>query len=147
KLARQWREAGHSVVIAAADTFRAAAVQQLQVWGERAGCTVITAAENADPASVAFQAQEKARQERADILIVDTAGRLHNKSGLMRELQKIQRVLGNQDDTAPHATVLVLDATTGQNAHQQVETFRDMVQVTGLIVTKLDGTARGGVVV
>ncbi len=108
---------------------------------------VVTGEAEADPASVAFRAYEKAMAEGADVLIVDTAGRLHNKAGLMQELQKIIRILGKQDASAPHATVLVLDATTGQNAHQQVETFKEMVNITGLIVTKLDGTAKGGVVV
>ncbi len=147
KLARQFTDSGKSVMLAAADTFRAAAVEQLQVWGERTGCRVIAAATGADPAGLVFEAMEKARAEAAEILIIDTAGRLHNKSELMAELQKIIRVTKKQDDTAPHDCLLVLDATVGQNAHNQVEAFRNMVDVNGLIITKLDGTARGGVVV
>jgi fused signal recognition particle receptor len=147
KLAKQFSDQGYKVVMAAADTFRAAAVEQLKIWSERSGATLITGATEADPASVAYQAYEEAKRSCADVLLVDTAGRLHNKSGLMQELQKIIRVLGKQDETAPHKTVLVLDATTGQNAHQQVEIFKEMVKVNGLIVTKLDGSAKGGVVV
>jgi len=147
KLAKQLNDQGHKVVMAAADTFRAAAVEQLKVWSERAGAELITGANEADPASVAFKAYEQAKASGADVLLVDTAGRLHNKAGLMQELQKIIRVLGKQDEASPHATVLVLDATTGQNALQQVEIFKEMVNISGLIVTKLDGTAKGGVVV
>lgn len=135
------------VVIAAADTFRAAAVEQLQIWAKRALCSVVAQEVGADAASVAFNAYEKAKADGADILIVDTAGRLHNKANLMAELEKIVRVLRKHDPSVPHQTLLVLDATTGQNAFAQVETFRDMIDVTGLIVTKLDGSARGGVVV
>jgi fused signal recognition particle receptor len=147
KLARQWRDAGRSVTIAAGDTFRAAAVEQLRVWGERAGCPVITLPQGSDAASLAFDAHARTRAEGTDILVIDTAGRLQNKDNLMAELAKIVRVLKKQDTAAPHAVLLVLDATTGQNAHSQVEVFRDMVAVTGLIVTKLDGSARGGVLV
>jgi fused signal recognition particle receptor len=147
KLAQTYREAGLRSVLVAGDTFRAAAVEQLQVWGERAGVPVVAGPANSDPAGLAFNALTQARADGADVLLIDTAGRLHNKAALMEELRKIIRVLRKQDETAPHSTVLVLDATTGQNALQQVNVFRDMVDVTGLIVTKLDGSARGGVVV
>jgi fused signal recognition particle receptor len=147
KLAKQYRDAGHSVVIAAGDTFRAAAVEQLQVWGERAGCPVLTRPTGSDAAGLAYDALEKARDEKADILLIDTAGRLQNKADLMSELQKIVRVLKKVDASAPHAVLLVLDATVGQNAHAQAEIFRDMVGVTGIVMTKLDGTAKGGVLV
>jgi fused signal recognition particle receptor len=147
KLAQTYREAGLHSVLVAGDTFRAAAVEQLQVWGDRAGAPVVAGPPNSDPAGLAFNALTKARADGADVLLIDTAGRLHNKAALMEELQKIIRVLRKQDETAPHSIVLVLDATTGQNALQQVNVFRDMVDVTGLIVTKLDGSARGGVVV
>jgi fused signal recognition particle receptor len=147
KLANQAVGAGLKVVLAACDTFRAAAVEQLQVWGQRNGVPVIRGKEGADPAGLAFEALEQARAQDADLLVIDTAGRLQNKQGLMDELRKIVRVLKKLDPEAPHDTVLVLDATTGQNAHNQVEIFKGMVDVTGLIVTKLDGTAKGGVVV
>ncbi len=147
KLAQQYREQGLRSVLVAGDTFRAAAVEQLQIWGERTGAPVVTGAAEADPAGLAFNALVKAQGEHADILLIDTAGRLHNKAALMEELRKIIRVLRKQDATAPHAVLLVLDATTGQNALTQVEVFRDMVDVTGLVVTKLDGSARGGIVV
>ena len=147
KLARQFRDEGHSVMLAAGDTFRAAAVEQLQIWGERTGCPVVSGKPGADAAGLAWEALEQARARGMDVLMVDTAGRLHNRAELMAELEKIHRVIGKQDETAPHDVVLVLDATTGQNALTQVQTFRDMVSVTGLIVTKLDGTARGGVLV
>ncbi|MBV9583980.1 MAG: signal recognition particle-docking protein FtsY [Alphaproteobacteria bacterium] len=147
KLAKEYRDAGKSVVLAAGDTFRAAAVEQLQIWGERARCPVITRPTGSDAAGLAFEALEKARQDGIDILLIDTAGRLHNKADLMGELQKIVRVLKKVDATAPHAVLLVLDATVGQNAHQQAEIFRDMVGVTGIVMTKLDGTAKGGVLV
>ena len=147
KLAKQLKDQGHSVILAAGDTFRAAAVEQLQVWGERAGCRVIAKEPGADAAGLAYDALAAARAEGAAVLIVDTAGRLHNKADLMDELQKIVRVLKKLDPEAPHDCVLVLDATVGQNAHAQVGVFRDMVDVTGLMVTKLDGSARGGVVV
>ena len=147
KLASQFRAAGKSVVVAAGDTFRAAAVEQLQVWGERAGVPVMTAPEGSDPASLAFEALTKAQAEGADLLMIDTAGRLQNRADLMEELAKIVRVIRKKDPDAPHNTLLVLDATTGQNALSQVETFRKMSDVSGLIMTKLDGTAKGGVLV
>jgi fused signal recognition particle receptor len=147
KLAKQYRDAGHDVMLAAGDTFRAAGVEQLQIWGERTGCRVITRPPGSDAAGLAFEAFEKARAEGGDILLIDTAGRLHNKTNLMSELQKIVRVLKKVDPQAPHSVLLVLDATTGQNAHAQAEIFREMVGVTGIVMTKLDGTARGGVLV
>ena len=148
KLAQQWRGRGHSVMMAAGDTFRAAAVEQLQIWGDRTGSTVVAPArEGADAAGLAYDALTRAKAEGTDILLVDTAGRLHNKAGLMDELRKVVRVLRKADPAVPHATLLVLDATTGQNALQQCKVFREMVDVTGLIVTKLDGSAKGGVVV
>lgn len=147
KLAKKWSEEGLKVELAACDTFRAAAVEQLQVWGNRLSVPVYTAPNGADAAGLVFEAVTKANSNQADVLIIDTAGRLHNKEGLMNELQKIIRVIKKVDDTAPHHTLLVLDATTGQNAYNQVSTFRDMAGITGLIITKLDGTARGGVVV
>jgi fused signal recognition particle receptor len=147
KLASQAVGAGLKVVLAACDTFRAAAVEQLQVWGQRNGVPVVRGKEGGDPAGLAYDALAKAQAEGADLLMIDTAGRLHNKQALMDELGKIIRVIKKLDPQAPHDTVLVLDATTGQNAHSQVETFKSMVDVSGLIVTKLDGTAKGGVVV
>lgn len=147
KLALQYREAGLKSVLVAGDTFRAAAVEQLQVWGERTGTPVVFGPPNTDPAGLAFDALVKAQREQADVLLIDTAGRLHNKAALMEELRKIIRVLRKHDPEAPHSILLVLDATTGRNALQQVNVFREMVEVTGLIVTKLDGSARGGVVV
>lgn len=147
KLAAQFRAAGKSVVIAAGDTFRAAAVGQLQVWGERAGVPVLTAPEGSDPASLAFDAMTKAEADGADLLLIDTAGRLQNRADLMEELAKIVRVIRKKDPSAPHNTLLVLDATTGQNALSQVEIFRKISDVSGLVMTKLDGTAKGGVLV
>jgi fused signal recognition particle receptor len=147
KLASQFRAAGKTVVIAAGDTFRAAAVEQLQVWGQRAGVPVLTAAQGSDPASLAFDAMERAARDGADLLLIDTAGRLQNRQDLMEELAKIVRVIRKKDPTAPHNTLLVLDATTGQNALQQVEIFKRIADVTGLVMTKLDGTAKGGVLV
>ena len=147
KLAQQLTNDGKRVMLAAGDTFRAAAIEQLEVWGRRTDCEVIARAPGADAAGLAFEALEKARADQADVLLIDTAGRLHNKSALMDELAKIVRVLKKLDPDAPHQTILVLDATTGQNAKAQVETFQSMVPLTGLVVTKLDGTARGGVVV
>ncbi|MEY8801598.1 signal recognition particle-docking protein FtsY [Leisingera sp. XS_AS12] len=147
KLASQFKGAGKKVVIAAGDTFRAAAVEQLQVWGERAGVPVLTAPEGSDPASLAFDAMTKAQEEGADLLMIDTAGRLQNRADLMEELAKIVRVIRKKDETAPHNTLLVLDATTGQNALSQVGTFRQLADVSGLVMTKLDGTAKGGVLV
>ena len=147
KLASQFKEAGKNVVIAAGDTFRAAAVEQLEIWGDRANVPVLVAPEGSDPASLAFDALEKAQQEKADLLMIDTAGRLQNRTDLMEELAKIVRVLKKKDPEAPQNTILVLDATTGQNAISQVETFREIAEVSGLIMTKLDGTAKGGVLV
>ena len=147
KLAEQWRAEGKRAVLAAGDTFRAAAVEQLQIWGERAGAPVISGGPGADSAGLAFDALTRAKEDGADVLLIDTAGRLHNKAALMDELAKMIRVLKKQDETAPHSVILVLDATTGQNAVRQVQVFKEMVAVTGLIVTKLDGSARGGIVV
>jgi fused signal recognition particle receptor len=147
KLAQSFREQGLRPVLVAGDTFRAAAVEQLQIWGERTGAPVIAAGANADSAGLAFDALTRATADGADVLLIDTAGRLHNKAALMDELRKIIRVLRKQDETAPHSVLLVLDATTGQNAIQQVRVFKEMVDVTGLVVTKLDGSARGGIVV
>ena len=147
KLASQFRAAGKSVVIAAGDTFRAAAVEQLQIWGERAGVPVMVAPQGSDPASLAYDAMVRAERDGADLLLIDTAGRLQNRQDLMEELAKIVRVIRKKDPEAPHNTLLVLDATTGQNALNQVETFRMLADVSGLVMTKLDGTARGGVLV
>jgi len=147
KLAAQFRAAGKSVIVAAGDTFRAAAVEQLQVWGQRAGVPVMKAPQGADPASLAFDAMARAEAEGTDLLMIDTAGRLQNRQDLMAELEKIVRVIRKRDETAPHNTLLVLDATTGQNALSQVEIFRKLADVSGLVMTKLDGTAKGGVLV
>ncbi|AEP09820.1 signal recognition particle-docking protein FtsY [Micavibrio aeruginosavorus ARL-13] len=138
---------GKRVMLAAGDTFRAAATEQLKIWAERAGGGIVARDIGADSAAVAYEAYAAAKAEGADVLFIDTAGRLHNKKNLMDELQKIIRVLRKHDENLPHAVILVLDATTGQNAHAQVETFRDMVDVSALVVTKLDGSAKGGVVV
>jgi len=147
KLANKWCGEGKTVLLAAGDTFRAAAVEQLQIWGARAGCPVIAGETGDDAAGLIFDAMRRAYDERVDILIIDTAGRLQNKQELMAELEKIVRVMRKVDETAPHTSLLVMDATVGQNAHSQVEIFKDAVDVTGLVVTKLDGSARGGVVV
>ncbi len=147
KLAKQFRENGWSVLMAAGDTFRAAAVEQLKIWGERAGVAVVAKETGADAAGLAFEAVERARREGTDVVLIDTAGRLQNKSDLMAELQKVVRAIRKADPRAPQSVLLVLDATVGQNAHQQVEVFRGMVGVTGLAMTKLDGTAKGGVLV
>ena len=147
KLAKGFAGQGRRVMMAAGDTFRAAAVEQLKIWGDRAGVPVVSGAAEADAASLAYEALERARREQIDLLLIDTAGRLHNKANLMAELAKIIRVLKKLDADAPHAVLLVLDATTGQNALAQVETFNAMVPVTGLIVTKLDGSAKGGILV
>lgn len=147
KLAASFHANGKKVVIAAGDTFRAAAVEQLQVWGDRTGALVVAGGTNADAAGLAYDALAKSKSNDADVLMIDTAGRLHNKAALMEELAKIIRVIKKLDDTAPHTILLVLDATTGQNAIQQVKVFKEMVDVTGIVVTKLDGSARGGVVV
>ena len=147
KLAKQFCDQGRTVMLAAGDTFRAAAIEQLQVWGERSNCPVVTGQPGDDSAGLAYEALEKARAENADILMIDTAGRLHNKVDLMAELEKIVRVIKKIDASAPHDCLLVLDATIGQNAHAQVEAFKNIVNVTGLVLTKLDGSAKGGVVV
>ena len=147
KLAHRFKREGLKVMLAAADTFRAAAIDQLKIWGERVGAEVVAKAVGADPAGVAFEAFERARAEGVDVLLIDTAGRLQNKADLMAELAKIVRVLKKIDETAPHGVILVLDATTGQNALAQVEIFKEIAGVTGLVVTKLDGTARGGILV
>ena len=146
KLARRFKDEGRSLMLAAGDTFRAAAVAQLQAWGERNGVTVIAQGQDADPASVAFDALQAAKARGADVLIADTAGRLHTQQGLMAELSKIKRVLGKLDPAAPHEVLLVIDGTTGQNALSQLRHFHQAANVTGLVVTKLDGTAKGGVV-
>jgi fused signal recognition particle receptor len=147
KLAHLYKGEGKKVMLAAGDTFRAAAVEQLKVWGERAGVPVIAKGPGADAAGLAYEALEKARAERCDVLLIDTAGRLHNKTNLMEELAKIVRVIRKLDASAPHSCLLVLDATVGQNAHAQVETFKSLSPVDALVVTKLDGSAKGGVLV
>jgi fused signal recognition particle receptor len=147
KLAARLKAEGNIVLIAAADTFRAAAIEQLVKWGERTGTHVIARAAGADPAGVAFEAIERARTENADVLIIDTAGRLQNKQALMAELEKIVRVVKKLDSGAPHAVLLVLDATVGQNTLSQVEAFAKSAGVTGLVIAKLDGTAKGGILV
>jgi len=147
KFAQSYATHGLKVTLAAADTFRAAAISQLQIWGERASVDVIAGEQGGDAAALAYQSLERARQTRSDILMIDTAGRLHNKNDLMQELAKVVRVIKKLDPTAPHATILTLDATTGQNAHAQVEAFKEITNVTGLVVTKLDGSAKGGVIV
>ena len=147
KFAQSYVEHGLKVTLAAADTFRAAAISQLQIWGQRVGAEVIAGEQGSDAAALAYRAFDVARANKSDILLIDTAGRLHNKNDLMQELAKVVRVIKKLDPEAPHATILALDATTGQNAHAQVEAFRDMTQVTGLVVTKLDGSAKGGVIV
>lgn len=147
KLANYFRLLNYKVMIAAADTFRAAASEQLEIWGKRAGCDVIKHAEGADPAAVVFDAMKAAIARKADILFIDTAGRLHNKANLMNELEKIHRVIKREIPEAPHETFLVLDATTGQNAITQAKVFTETANVTGVVLTKLDGTAKGGVVI
>lgn len=147
KLANYFHMLNYKVMIAAADTFRAAASEQLEIWGKRAGCDVIKHAEGADPAAVVFDAMKAAIARKADILFIDTAGRLHNKANLMNELEKIHRVIKREIPEAPHETFLVLDATTGQNAITQAKVFTETANVTGVVLTKLDGTAKGGVVI
>lgn len=147
KLAQQWRQEGKSVMLAAGDTFRAAAIEQLQIWGERTGTEVISGTQGGDAAALAYQALETARAQGTDVLIIDTAGRLQNRTELMDELAKIVRVIRKLDETAPHDSVIVLDGTVGQNALSQVSAFQDIADVSGLIVTKLDGSAKGGVVI
>jgi fused signal recognition particle receptor len=147
KLAAKLSAEGRKVMLAAGDTFRAAAIEQLKVWGERTNSPVIAGAQGSDSASLAFNALSAARDEKHDVLLIDTAGRLQNKAELMNELEKVVRVIRKVDDTAPHAVLLVLDATVGQNALSQVEAFHRTAGVTGLVMTKLDGTARGGILV
>ena len=147
KIAKRLTDSGHKVLLAAGDTFRAAAIEQLTVWGERTGSEVVSRPAGSDAAGLAFDAIEQARKTGADVVLIDTAGRLQNKAGLMGELEKIVRVIKKLDATAPHATLLVLDATTGQNALSQVEVFKATVPLTGLVMTKLDGTAKGGILV
>lgn len=147
KLANYFHLLNYKVMIAAADTFRAAASEQLEIWGKRAGCDVIKHAEGADPAAVVFDAMKAAIARKANILFIDTAGRLHNKANLMNELEKIHRVIKREIPEAPHETFLVLDATTGQNAITQAKVFTETANVTGVVLTKLDGTAKGGVVI
>ncbi len=147
KIANRLQKDGKKIMVAAADTFRAAAVEQLEVWAKRANCDIIKKEENADPASVVFEAIKKAKENNVDILICDTAGRLHNKKYLMDELEKIQRVIEKELPKADKESLLVIDATTGQNAIEQVKAFKEVSSITGLVLTKLDGTAKGGVVV
>lgn len=147
KIANRLKQDGKKVVIAAADTFRAAAVEQLEIWANRAGCPIVKKSEGADPASVVYDAIRKTKEENADVLICDTAGRLHNKKYLMDELEKIKRVIDKELPDASKEILLVLDATTGQNAILQVQAFKETVDITGLVLTKLDGTAKGGVVI
>jgi fused signal recognition particle receptor len=147
KLAQQFRAQGLKVMMAAGDTFRAAAIDQLKIWGERTGSAVVARAVGADAAGLAFDALNAAKADGVDVLLIDTAGRLQNKQGLMEELEKVVRVIRKLEPTAPHDVLLTLDATTGQNALNQVEVFRERAGVTGLIMTKLDGTARGGILV
>lgn len=147
KIAQAMKTQGHRVMMAAGDTFRAAAVEQLKVWAERTGAPIVVGPPQGDPAALAYQALERAQAEGADLLLIDTAGRLQNKAGLMDELAKIVRVIKKKDPSAPHSVLLVLDATSGQNALAQAQAFRDICNVTGLVMTKLDGTAKGGVLV
>jgi fused signal recognition particle receptor len=147
KLAHHYQQAGRSVLLGAADTYRAAAIEQIEVWAERTGTPVVKQKRGADPAAVAFDTVASARQRGADVAIIDTAGRLHTRSGLMDELEKVKRAIGKQMDGAPHEVLLVLDASTGQNAIRQAEEFTNSVEVTGLALTKLDGTAKGGIVI
>jgi fused signal recognition particle receptor len=146
KLATKWNADGKKVVLAAGDTFRAAAVQQLEVWGKRVGADVVKGKEGADPGAVAFEATKKAQEVSADVLLVDTAGRLHTKVNLMDEIKKVKRTIAKAMDGAPHETLLVLDATTGQNGLTQAVLFKEALELTGIILTKLDGTAKGGIV-
>jgi fused signal recognition particle receptor len=147
KLAQQYRESGLTPMLVAGDTFRAAAVEQLQIWGQRTNAEVVTAPQNADSAGLAFDGLARAQAAGADVLLIDTAGRLHNKAALMEELRKVIRVLKKKDPTAPHSVLLVLDATTGQNGLEQARKFTESSGVTGIVLAKLDGTAKGGIVV
>ena len=147
KIAHRYRVAGKTVVMGAADTFRAAAIEQLEIWAERSGAELIKQYHGADPAAVAFDTLAAAKSRNADVVLIDTAGRLHTQVGLMEELAKVKRVMDRQIDGAPHEVLLVLDASTGQNALRQAEVFTEHVDVTGLVLTKLDGTAKGGIVI
>jgi fused signal recognition particle receptor len=147
KLAQVWKDQGHSLSLVAGDTFRAAAVSQLKIWGDRLGVEVISGEENSDTAALAFEALQNAQKRAVDILLIDTAGRLHNRTDLMAELDKTQRALQKLDPEAPHQCIMILDATTGQNLYAQVETFKKYINVSGFIMTKLDGTAKGGVLI
>ena len=147
KLAKKWNEQGRHVLLVAADTFRAAAVDQLEVWGKRVGCEVIKQRMGADPSAVVFDAVQAAKSRHVDIMIIDTAGRLHTKVNLMEELKKIKRIIGREVEGAPHETLLVLDATTGQNGINQARQFKEALGVSGIVLTKLDGTAKGGMII
>lgn len=147
KMANIFKNDGHSVLLAAADTYRAAAIDQLEIWGERIGCKVIKHKHGADPSAVAFDALKSAQAKNIEILIIDTAGRLHTKAPLMDEIKKVQRILSRELPGAPHETILVLDATTGQNAISQAKLFKEAIDISGIVLTKLDGTAKGGVIV
>jgi fused signal recognition particle receptor len=147
KRANIFKTKGHTVMLAAADTFRAAAIDQLEIWGERVGCRVIKHKHGADPSAVAFDALKSAQSKNSDVLIIDTAGRLHTKAPLMDEIKKVHRILSREMPGAPHETILVLDATTGQNAISQAKLFKEALEITGIVLTKLDGTAKGGVIV
>lgn len=147
KLAYLYKQTGKKVVLGAADTFRAAAVDQLRIWSERADVPIIQQGQDADPAAVAYDTVAASKSRNADVALIDTAGRLHNKKSLMNELGKIKRVMGKVVDGAPHEVILVLDASTGQNAMQQAKAFTEVVDITGLVLTKLDGTAKGGIVI
>jgi fused signal recognition particle receptor len=147
KLAKKWNEQGRHVLLVAADTFRAAAVDQLEVWGKRVGCEVIKQRMGADPSAVVFDAVQAAKSRDIDIMIIDTAGRLHTKVNLMEELKKIKRIIGREVEGAPHETLLVLDATTGQNGINQARQFKEALGVSGIVLTKLDGTAKGGMII
>jgi fused signal recognition particle receptor len=147
KIANRIQKSGKKVMVVAGDTFRAAAVEQLEVWAKRAGCDIMKKEENADPASVVFEAIRRAKETGVDVILCDTAGRLHNKKYLMDELEKIQRVIEKELPNADKESLLVIDATTGQNAIEQVKAFNEVSKITGLVLTKLDGTAKGGVVI
>lgn len=147
KMANIFKNQGHSVLLAAADTFRAAAIDQLEIWGNRVGCNVIKHKQGADPSAVAFDALKSAKAKDIDVLIIDTAGRLHTKAPLMEEIKKVNKVISRQHPGAPHETLLVLDSTTGQNAISQAKMFKDTLNISGIALTKLDGTAKGGVIV
>jgi fused signal recognition particle receptor len=146
KLARHFTDHGFTVTLAAADTFRAAAIEQLEIWADRAGANIVKHRSGADPAAVAFDAVTSAKSKNVDIVIIDTAGRLHTKTNLMEELKKIKRVISKEKPSAPHEILLVVDATSGQNAINQAKIFNDAVGVTGIALTKLDGTAKGGII-